>query len=171
LAFAVLVANSSVATLGDTPPSSLLMVEAGEPPPLPCSSEPAADWDGVLLPLELFANTLPSSSARNTVRAVVSTDVGEPSSWSRGECVRRGGFSSCLSAGTCFLAAPSTLRGYGWAGFLLGRGGGIWIAGAAPAVVLLPDDSLTTCSITARFRHQKKGARQERETTVSALPP
>lgn len=158
LVSAVLAASSAVATLGDTDPSSLSTDEAGEPPPSPCSSEAVADGAGDLLPLELLANTLPSASARKTVRAVVSTDVGDPSSWSRRDCVRRDGRSRCFSTGTFFLAAPSTLRGYGCAGFLLGRGGGIWITGAAPPAVLLPvaDDSLTTCSTAPRFRHQKR---------------
>lgn len=136
--------------LGDAQASSPSTDEASEPPPppLPRSSEPAADRAGDRLALELLANTLalPSPSARNdtVVCAEVSTDVGDPSSC----CIRRGGggFSSRLSSGAGFLAAPSTLRGYGRAGFLLGRGGGIWIAGAAPAEALLPDeDSRTTC--------------------------
>nr|CAB3450706.1 unnamed protein product [Digitaria exilis] len=162
---------SAVATLGDTLPPTLSTDEAGEPPRLPCSSEPTADGAGDLLPLVLFANTLgPNASAPDTVRAVVSTDVGDPSSWSRSGCIRGDGFFSCLSAGTCFLAAPpSTLRGYGWAGFLLGRGGGICIAGAvAPVeVLLLPEDSLTTCS-TTQFRHQET-AREKQDTTVALI--
>lgn len=149
LVLAVPVANSAVATFGDTLPSSLSRADAGELPALPSTPEPAADGD-----------TLPNASAPDTVRAVVSTDVGDASSWSRrDDCIRGGGFSSCLSAGTRFLAAPpSTLRGYGWAGFLLGRGGGIWIAGAAaPAeVLLLPDDSLATCSTRRNSDHQKR---------------
>jgi hypothetical protein len=95
--------------LGDAQASSPSTDEASEPPPLPRSSEPAADRAGDLLALDLLANTLPSPSVRNTVCAEVSTDVGDPSSsWSR----RGGGFSSCLSSGAGFLAAaPSILRG------------------------------------------------------------
>lgn len=58
-----------------------------------------------------------------------------------------------MSPGACLppAAAPSSaLRGYGCVGFLLGRGGGIWIAAvavaaAAPEPLQLPDDSLVTC--------------------------
>jgi hypothetical protein len=152
LLFGAFTANSAGAALGDRQPSSML---TDEPPPLPCSSEPATDGARDLPPpsLEVLENAPSSASARNTVCAAVNTDVGDPSSCSRRDCIRgAGGFSSCLSAGACFLAAASTLRGYGWAGFLLGRGGGIWIAGAAPERLLFPDDSLTTCRTEHRGR-------------------
>lgn len=149
LVFGACIANSAVGMLGERHPSSLSTDDAGEPPPSTCSSVPAADGASDPLPLELFENPPPRASV--PICAAVSTDVGEPSSCSDRDCIHNGGFSSCLSAGTCFLAAPSTLRGYGCAGFLFGRGGGIWMAAAAaaadapPEPVLLPEDSLTTC--------------------------
>jgi hypothetical protein len=63
---------------------------------MPRSYEPATDdWADDLLALELLTNT--------SARAEVSTDVGDPSSWSsrRSRC-----FSSCLSSGAGFLGAP-----------------------------------------------------------------
>jgi hypothetical protein len=158
LVFGAFTANSAAATLGDRQPSSLF---TDEPPPLPRSSEPATGGVRDLPPLEVLENALSSASARNTVCAAVNTDVGDPSCCSRRDCIRgAGGFTSCLSAGACFLAAPSTLRGYGWAGFLLGRGGGIWIAGAASERLLFPDDSLTTCR-TEHRGHQSGGVPSE----------
>jgi hypothetical protein len=84
-------------------------------------------------------------------------DICDPSSCSRRDCIRgAGGFSSCLSIGACFLAASSTLHGTGWAGFLLGRGRGIWMAGTAPPeALLLSDDSLLTCRAEHRERHSR----------------
>jgi hypothetical protein len=93
--------------LGDAQPCSPATDETSEPPPSPRSSEPEADRPRDLLALELFANALPNNtSARDAVRAEASTDVGDPSSRSRG-----GSFSISLSSGAGFLAAPSTLRG------------------------------------------------------------
>jgi hypothetical protein len=159
-------ANSAPGMPGDRQPYSSLSTD--EPPPLPCSSEPATDGTRDLPPpLEVLENTPPSSaSARNAVCAAVNTDVGDQSSCSRRDCIRGGGgFSSCLSISACFLAASSTLRGYGWSGFLLGRGGGIWMAGAAPPEALsLPNDSLITCRAEDRER-------QEVSEASSALLP
>lgn len=92
--------------LGDAQPCSPATDEASEPPPSPRSSKPEADRSSDLLAFELFANALPNTSARDAVRAEASTDVGDPSSRSRG-----GSFSSSLSSGAGFLAAPSALRG------------------------------------------------------------
>lgn len=81
------------------------------------------------------------------IRDAVTTDVGEPFTCShRVCCICSWGFWSRGSSRARLPDALLILHGYGCTDFLLGRGGGIWIAGAAaPELLLLsPDDSLIT---------------------------
>jgi len=109
-----------------------------------CSFDPAAELTGDVQRFGMFERNELIVSDPNGDR----TDVGEPFSCSYADRMGDEDRPSLPMVRPPLLGGFPILRGYGCAGFLLGRGGGISIGFMLP--VPLDADSLTTCS--SRYR-------------------